>query len=130
MILFSAYLITSNVISQSFQRYLQFLYAEDTIIDIKHYDSNTNYSIEDNEYKQKFFNLVRNNITFSQLKAYDYPFDSLHNTYSIIIWSKDYSCVLSVSNKEPLNCFFMGDKFDYYITGGDIIADYLDNYER
>lgn len=130
IILLFAYIIVSYAISLSFQKYLQFPDTNVTMIDIKHYDSNTSFSIENVDDKQEFFDLAKDNIKYSRLKTYDYPFDSLHNTYSIIIWSKDYSCVFNVSNKEPNNCFFMGDKFDYYITGGDVIADYLDKYTQ
>lgn len=129
LIVFSAYLIASNVIAQSFKKDLQLLDAATVEIDVRHLDSNTKFSITDIEDKQEFLNLIKNNIILLRLKTTDYPLDSDHNTYNIIIFDKGYR-YLYISNIEPSFCFFMGDKFEYYITGGDVIADYLDNYKR
>jgi|GEM_PF-5264214 len=128
IVLFLAYIIASYVIARSFQKDIQLPDANDAIIDIGNYDTGARFSIENIKEKQELFDLIKSNISLLKLKADDYPFDSEHNTYYIIIQSKDFSFIIYVSNKEPLYCYVMGDKFDYYITGGDVIADYLDKY--
>ena len=128
VILFSTYLIASYVIAQSFQKDMQLLDSATVEIDVRHLDSNTRFSITDSEDKQELLDLLKSSISLLRLKTTDYPLDSEHNTYNIIIFDKGFR-YLYISNIEPSFCIFMGNKFDYYITVGDVIADYLDEYK-
>lgn len=127
-----AYGVTYFVIISSYHKDLQLPTAHAVQIDVKHYDSDTYFSIEDTKAKQELLDLIRNKLEFEKLYLVDYPFDSEHNTYSIIIWSwsDNYFCIFYVSNKAPDYCIIDGKKFKYYIKGGDKIADYLDEYSK
>ncbi|MPN48346.1 hypothetical protein SDC9_195953 [bioreactor metagenome] len=113
-------------VNKSFHKYLEFPDANEVLIDVKSFDTGSMFSIDNRKDKQALLDLIKNSIRLSHVKLNNSPIDGLHNTYSVTIWSKDYFCVFYVSNKKPLYCFLSGNKFDYYITGGDIIANYLD----
>lgn len=129
IVFFLAYIISTYVIAQLFQKDMQLLDSATVEIDVCHLDSNTKFSITDIESKQELLDLLKSNISLLRLKITDYPLDSEHNTYNIIIFDKGYR-YFYLSNIEPNFCFFTGENLDYYITGGDVLADYLDNYKR
>lgn len=113
----------------AFQKDLVLPNANDTFIDVKYYDSGKFYSIENTKDKQELLDLMKSKIKFLKLKARTnyQPIDSLHHTYSIIVRSNYYSGVFYVSSLNKEFCFLDGQHSSYYITNGDLIANYLNN---
>ncbi len=126
--LICAYLVVSYTITQRFQKYLLQIPEEGTIIDV--YCFGSDYPEFNHEQKGKLIELIEGNVRLSKLKPYSVPFSSDVTTYYIFVRGADYSFTLYVSNVEPENCYIAGDKLEYYVTGGEIIADYLDECQQ